>query len=240
MTSFWQKAVGTAFVMPSDPKAEYNLMNGFWSRGDDENRIPFFDCNGNPTKFMVSGDPVKGTGSIDGIYHMHPGFPGERRFQMHSGPFSMALGDTQEVIFAIAGGIGADRLSSVSVLKYHAKYALCWAQSVFRNGLEDVPYDSHLQILPNDFILYPNHPNPFNAETEIRYHLPVPKKVKLTIFNLLGQEIRVLADEIQEAGSYAVKWDGRDFLGNAVHSGVYICKLEAGYWAMTRKMTLVE
>ena len=240
MTSFWQKAVGTFYTAPNHPKSEYNLMNGYWYHGDNDEMIPFFDSNGNPTKFMLSGDPVKGTGSIDGIDHMHPGSPGERRFQMHSGPFSMALGDTQEVVFAIVGGIGADRLSSITVMKYNAKYALFWAQSVFRNGLKDIPCDSNVQILPNDFVMYPNHPNPFNAETEIRYNLPLPKKVKLTIFSLLGQEIRILADTFQEAGSYTVQWDGRDFLGNAAPSGVYLCRLEAGCWFMTRKMMLVK
>lgn len=237
MTSFWQKATGTWVRIENYALEMYKAMNGFLPLMDREE--PFWDCNGKPTKFMVSGDPVKGTGCIDGMYHVHPGFPGERRFQMSSGPFTMALGDTQEVVIAIVGGSGSGCLASVSVMKHHVKWARCWAQSVFKTGLEDVPSEEPL-VLPLEFRLCQNYPNPFNASTEIWYDLPITKSVKLAIYNLMGQVVKVLVNETQEAGNYVFQWDGMDVRGEKVPSGIYLYRIEAGYWVLTKKMILLR
>jgi hypothetical protein len=153
----------------------------------------------------------------------------------------MALGDTQEVIIALVGGLGGDRLSNITIMKHNAKWARLLAHSNFDIGFqekeESLPVEKEL---PSDFILYPNYPNPFNAGTEIRYDLPLEKNVKLVIYNVLGQKVRTLADEIQEADKYSYRWDGTNELGEKVTSGVYFCRLEAGHWILTRKMTLLE
>lgn len=191
---------------------------------------------------MVSGDPVKGTGCIDGMRHVHPGFPGDRSFQMSSGPFTMALGDTQEVVIAIVGGSGSGSLASVSVMKHYVKWARFYAQSVFESGLQDVVYGELLEeeVLPLEFHLYQNFPNPFNTSTEIWYDLPVPKSVELVIYNLMGQVVKVLVNETQEAGNYVFQWDGMDVRGEKVPSGIYLYRIEAGYWVLTKKMILLR
>ncbi|MBC8186121.1 T9SS type A sorting domain-containing protein [candidate division KSB1 bacterium] len=242
MTSLWHKAVGSSWSTPLDPVAMYNVMNGFLTKGDGS-LIQFWDCNGNPTKFMVSGDPVNRTGCIDGMPHVHPSIPSDRRVQLNFGPFNMALGDTQEVIIAIVGGIGADRLSSVSVMKHYVKWARFWAQTVFKTGLEKTLTGETLigdEALPQDFRLYQNYPNPFNAGTNIRYDLPIQRDVKLTIHNLLGQTVKVLLDKKQDAGSFAIHWDGTDSFGKKLPSGIYLYKLQAGYWTLTKKMMLLQ
>jgi len=62
----------------------------------------------------------------------------------------------------------------------------------------------------------------------------------LKIYNVLGEEVRTLVDEMKEPGHYSVTWDGRDNLGNHVASGVYFYRLEVGEFVATRKMALVR
>jgi hypothetical protein len=81
--------------------------------------------------------------------------------------------------------------------------------------------------LPEQFTLFPNYPNPFNPITTISYNLPVASRVKLNIFNLLGQEIRTLVNQIQEPGYKSVTWDGLDNGGRSMIPGVYFYRLEA-------------
>lgn len=94
--------------------------------------------------------------------------------------------------------------------------------------------------LPNGFALGQNYPNPFNPSTEIEFSLPVRSHVTLTVFNLLGQEVRVLTDETLSAGEHRVTWDGSDRQGNQVASGAYFYRLTAGSSTQTKKMVLVK
>jgi hypothetical protein len=77
--------------------------------------------------------------------------------------------------------------------------------------------------LPTAFALHQNYPNPFNPVTTIRYDLPVTGRVALEVYNILGQKVRTLVNEIQDAGFKSVQWDA----GN-VASGVYFCRLSVG------------
>ena len=80
---------------------------------------------------------------------------------------------------------------------------------------------TEIQKLPKTFSLSQNYPNPFNSSTMIHYDLPQPGLVTLDIYNLLGQKIQRLIESKQPAGTYSIKWDGRDRSGNFVGSGVY-------------------
>ena len=75
--------------------------------------------------------------------------------------------------------------------------------------------------LPGRFALYQNSPNPFNPVTVIRFDIPVRSAVRLSVFNVLGQEIRTLFAGEAEAGSRTVSWDGRTSGGIDVPSGPY-------------------
>ena len=80
---------------------------------------------------------------------------------------------------------------------------------------------------PDQFVLFQNYPNPFNLETTIRFDLPSQAFITVKIFNINGKLIRVLLNESKDSGSYIVRWDGRDFGGNTVPSGIYICMMDA-------------
>ena len=89
--------------------------------------------------------------------------------------------------------------------------------------------------LPARFALDQNYPNPFNPLTVIRYQLPVGGKVTLKVYNLLGQEVQTLVDEIQDAGFKSVEWDA-----SGAPSGVYYYRINAGSFSQVRKMLLVK
>jgi hypothetical protein len=91
------------------------------------------------------------------------------------------------------------------------------------------------EAMPLDYRLYHNYPNPFNPSTTIRYQLPWRSHVTLTIFNVLGQKVALLADEIMEAGSHTVVFDA-----SALPSGFYFYRLTAGDYVQTRKMVLMQ
>ena len=88
--------------------------------------------------------------------------------------------------------------------------------------------------------LAPNAPNPFNASTLIPYRLDASGPVRLEIYNLLGQSIRTLVDEVQAAGSYRVSWDARDAAGRRVSTGVYFLRLHYPGGVQTRRMLYLE
>ena len=93
---------------------------------------------------------------------------------------------------------------------------------------------------PKVYRLAQNYPNPFNPETTIRYDIAKTGSLHLSIYALIGQHIRTLVDGEQPAGSYSVKWDGRDDTGRDVASGVYLCRMEAGDYRAVRKMLLAR
>jgi hypothetical protein len=93
---------------------------------------------------------------------------------------------------------------------------------------------------PSEFTLYQNYPNPFNPETQIRYWISQPAEVKLDIYNVLGQRIVSLVQGRQTAGEHSAAWNGKTEAGIDAASGIYFCRLEAGSYAMTRKMVLLK
>ena len=118
--------------------------------------------------------------------------------------------------------------------------------------LSDVDYDGNveyhsLQLMgvsssntPEQFVLYPNYPNPFNPVTTIRYDLPDDSFVTLTIHDIMGREIITLADGPKPAGSRFIQWNARDGQGRAVPAGLYLYTLQTGQYSKTNKMILLK
>ncbi|NIV95765.1 T9SS type A sorting domain-containing protein [candidate division KSB1 bacterium] len=237
MSSFAYNPVFSFSFSTYQPTIEVsNLLRGFLAQSDPNNPERYRTADANePTRFPLAGDPLSRKGDIDGIAQP----PGERRIVMSSGPFTMALGDTQEVIIALVGGLGADRLFSVQVMKHHAKWARQLAQANFELPPEPQP-ETKEPPLPNHFRLSQNFPNPFNPRTEIRYELPEDRHVNLTVYNVVGQKIKTLVDEVKAAGAHSVTWDGTDERGQPVPSGVYLYRFDAGVVSGTKKMILVR
>ncbi|NIR48013.1 T9SS type A sorting domain-containing protein [candidate division KSB1 bacterium] len=138
----------------------WNLFRGFMPRSDPKNPEPWRTPSGDITKFPLSGDPVAGTGDIDGIVLS----PGDRRMLMSSGPFTMALGDTQNVLIALVAAHGGSHLTSVSMLKFHTRAVF----SVFENDLRppNPPAPPELAISKLDRTLVLNWGNDATAVAE--------------------------------------------------------------------------
>ena len=93
---------------------------------------------------------------------------------------------------------------------------------------------------PDIFLLHQNYPNPFNPGTVIQYELKRSAHVKLDIYNISGQVVRCLRDNLEGPGIHSVQWDGRDNDGKGVSAGVYLYRLQAGGFSQTKKMVLVD
>jgi hypothetical protein len=90
-------------------------------------------------------------------------------------------------------------------------------------------------VIPKEFFVNPNYPNPFNPTTKIKFGLPKAAFVKLTVYDILGREVAILANEQLKAGEFEADWDASSF-----PSGVYFYKMEAGEFVKTSRMVLVK
>jgi M6 family metalloprotease-like protein len=112
----------------------------------------------------------------------------------------------------------------------------------FSTGIGDEPFGN----LPESFELFQNYPNPFNPSTTIAYTIhsrgssKSPDRTKLEIYNLLGQRVRTLVDELQSPGSYSLEWNGENDSGRKMSSGIYFYRLILGDESVTKKMMLVK
>jgi hypothetical protein len=93
--------------------------------------------------------------------------------------------------------------------------------------------------VPDKFALKQNYPNPFNPSTTIVYKVPEASKVKLTVFNVLGQKIAKLIDKLHKKGTYKIMFDASEMKGGLA-SGVYIYSMQADKKILSRKMLLLK
>ena len=91
------------------------------------------------------------------------------------------------------------------------------------------------EVVPKVYALHQNYPNPFNPSTTIQYDLPRSAHAVLTIYNVLGEEVKTLVDEMQEAGYKSVEWDA-----STVSSGIYFYRLVAGTFSDVRRMMIIK
>ena len=85
-----------------------------------------------------------------------------------------------------------------------------------------------------------NFPNPFNPVTRSAFGLDRPASISLRVYDAAGHLARVIAEGGRSASHYVEVWDGREGTGQAVASGVYFCRLDAGSFTQTRKMILLS
>jgi len=88
--------------------------------------------------------------------------------------------------------------------------------------------------------LHGNYPNPFNPETTIRFSLNVDQKVKLTIYNIAGQKVATIVDDLLTSGEHSVVWNARSVDNNRISSGIYFYRLQTEDSVHTRKMLLLK
>ncbi|MFC1481330.1 T9SS type A sorting domain-containing protein [Candidatus Neomarinimicrobiota bacterium] len=206
----------------------WNILEGFLPYPPHPSKVPWKDHNGNSTKFIYAGDPVAGTGHIDGVAFP----PGDRIMVMSTGPFAMALGDTQEITYALIGAMAEDNMSSLVKLRQTTGG---W-QSLY---VGDLAIDERT-ILTTGFNLAQNYPNPFNPTTVLRFDLPMATHAKLIVYDVLGREVAILKDEQLAQGMHQAMWNGRDKDGSTLASGIYFARLVTPEYSKTIKMLLLK
>jgi hypothetical protein len=108
------------------------------------------------------------------------------------------------------------------------------------NGIA-LPAPVQIQTRPEAFALANNYPNPFNPATTIKYALPEASNVTLEIYNVVGQVVRTLVADHQNAGRYVVQWDASNDSGHSLSSGIYFYRLQAGgEFLEVKKMLLLK
>ncbi len=120
-----------------------------------------------------------------------------------------------------------------------AQTLLTAAITALRTYTFDVP-DVPAPSLPVSVRLEQNYPNPFNSSTTLRFDLPQAGPVRLAIYNLLGQEVRVLTDAVYDGGVHTLYWDGSDASGNTLTSGLYLARLVTPSAVRTTKVILLR
>ncbi|MDP2208414.1 MAG: T9SS type A sorting domain-containing protein [Bacteroidota bacterium] len=100
--------------------------------------------------------------------------------------------------------------------------------------------EQKLNSIPQEFRIEQNYPNPFNPSTLIKYQLPQANKVEIKIYNIFGQEVKKLVDEVKDAGYYEIVWNSDNNTGSHVASGVYLYRLIAGSYTSVKKMILMR
>ena len=94
--------------------------------------------------------------------------------------------------------------------------------------------------LPNKFMLSQNYPNPFNPITNIHYDIPEVSEVTLEIYNVMGQRVRTLVQGTHEPGRYQIVWNATNDFGQALSSGMYIYRIQAGDFVSVKKLVLMK
>ncbi|MBK8980779.1 MAG: T9SS type A sorting domain-containing protein [Ignavibacteria bacterium] len=118
----------------------------------------------------------------------------------------------------------------------HLNFVNSDIRKIFRTESIGDNSDSPKELIPVEYQLSQNYPNPFNPVTKINFSLPQESKVKLTVYDILGREIkRLISNEFRTAGVYSM-----EFNGAGLSSGVYFYKLEAGKFVQTKRMVLIK
>ena len=182
--------------------------------------------------------PVDTTG-IDGIYYMFSKNQGDTWSQQirlgrenHDGGYGCLANRVRK-----AYGIDiAFRESVTPLVNDEATQAIIYS---------NIPYSLITSVeeeflTPTDYELLINYPNPFNPSTMIEYKIAEAGLVKLTIYDILGKEVKTLVNSFSQAGSYKIKWNGVDSNNKYVASGVYLARLRTERSIKTIKMQLLK
>ncbi len=147
------------------------------------------------------------------------------------------LGLTAGGIFTLRVSNNGYETANVSVMVGDGETAnkLIFLKPSVTTGIAD---DSGL--IPDEFSVAQNYPNPFNGGTTLSYNLPLTVRVKVSIFNTVGSELRVLQDGLQPAGHHQIQWDGRNAQGHELPSGIYYYQIDAAGEVLAGKMIMVK
>ena len=107
-------------------------------------------------------------------------------------------------------------------------------------GGQDLGIKNSLDVMPSNYFLSQNFPNPFNPVTTLKYDLSEDGLVNITIYDILGNVVNNLINANQSSGYKSIQWDATNNQGEPVSAGVYLYKIQAGEYRATKKMVLLK
>ena len=129
-------------------------------------------------------------------------------------------------------------LTDVFQFKVEGNGTIYWDNFYFYSNLVEV--DNRSETFPQGFALEQNFPNPFNPVTTLRYDLPENSYVNVTVYDMLGRQVRTLVNTTQDAGFRSVIWNATNDYGKPVSAGIYLYQIQAGEFVQTKKMVLLK
>ena len=204
------------------------------------------------TVWDLTGGLVISETNIDGIDSDSLMFSGQAGISELAG-LSASLTEDVIALNFIAGGVGSGEVKTICFdsVSYGAQPG--WG--LYEDSLRPTIFSGELclpvlaltptdvddgTILPAIYQLKQNFPNPFNPTTTISFDLPQRGDVKICVYNIIGQEVKVIADRSFDAGTHEVVWDGTDRSGRRAASGIYLYRLESQEFTQTKKMILLK
>tara|TARA_Y100000588_G_C14280770_1_gene937019 strand:+ start:14952 stop:16682 length:1731 start_codon:yes stop_codon:yes gene_type:complete len=166
-------------------------------------------------------------------------FSGDMKYVAEYGEVSVVSQSDQLTVFYDVEIPAGEEMNWLLTTESGSEYILDGSSEIVIPS-EEKFYLSRQQEIPETFTLHQNFPNPFNPVTMISYDLPKDSDVRMTIYDMLGNEITTLVNGAQQAGSRSVHWDATDSMGRAVSAGLYLYNIEAGEFVQTRKMVLLK
>ncbi|MGB2957826.1 MAG: T9SS type A sorting domain-containing protein [Bacteroidota bacterium] len=233
LTSFvpWCCGQFASLIDPPDASPNYAPIAYAYTKGMmGTARVYLTRPDGSIITYYFSGDPVAGTGDLHENFPLGVWPPSDNKTLANSGPFTLAKGDSQEVVAALVISQGTDRLNSVTLLKQD----VVTISSLHESGIVVNVADNDMP-LPEGFSLSQNYPNPFNPSTTIEFALPHAGFATLKVYNVLGEEVAKLIAGDHDAGTFKATWDA-----SGMPSGMYFYRLTAGNFVATKKLMLLK
>ena len=150
--------------------------------------------------------------------------------------YEHSIHDVEELSI-ITDSIGVIDLESITPVSRYLNYGNHRYFISFQNTMLSNNYN---QLVPKSYQLFQNYPNPFNPETNIMYNLPKRQFVNITIYDMLGHEVRTLVNQIQEGGLNNIRWLGLNNNSEKLSSGVYLYSITTENFKKTKKMLLLK
>ena len=137
------------------------------------------------------------------------------------------------IVFELNGEIEGEQISSVTSTQFLANDSDLTRSTVAG--------EVTILGLPTEYALHPAYPNPFNPSTSFNYSLPTETDhLRISVYNMLGQEIRVLFNGTAPAGRYSATWSGYDLNGEQAENGIYFIRLVTNKFMATQKITMIR
>lgn len=234
LASFAQFDAYPHTLVPNDLRELRNLQQG----GKNMDGTPLNPCawlygNGGmlsgcgtlDPRYVYSGNPLDGTGWLNNIAF-------DQSYLLSAGPFRMEKDKPVDFVVGYSAAISTTPL--LSVLK--AKQAAGNAANIYHsNFTQFTSAEEPYAAIPAGFHLEQNYPNPFNPETLIRYNLAEKGIVRLTVYDPLGRQIKVLLNEFREAGAYQLLFNAA-----SLSSGIYFYRLQINGYEDVKKMVILK